>query len=287
MRGATMKKNKKKSQLAAVWGRLKKNKMAVLGLAILCLIVLAAIFADVFFDYEAMAVQQSAALRLKPPSAQHLLGTDNFGRDILSRVMAGSGSTFFVAVCTVLIGCVFGTIVGALTGYFGGFFDNLIMRFNDILLSFPSILLALIFISLTKPGSYNIILALGILFIPSFARIVRSEVIRCRELDFVKSARILGAGHIRIIFAHILPNAAVSLLTAAAIGFNNAVLAEASMSYLGLGIQPPEPSLGRMLYEAQSYLFNAPWYAIGPGVTIILIILGFSMVSEGLRSMQQ
>ena len=127
----------------------------------------------------------------------------------------------------------------------------------------------------------------GILFIPSFARIVRSEVIRCRELDFVKSARILGAGHIRIIFAHILPNAAVSLLTAAAIGFNNAVLAEASMSYLGLGIQPPEPSLGRMLYEAQSYLFNAPWYAIGPGVTIILIILGFSMVSEGLRSMQQ
>ena len=130
-------------------------------------------------------------------------------------------------------------------------------------------------------------LELGILFIPSFARIVRSEVIRCRELDFVKSARILGAGHIRIIFAHILPNAAVSLLTAAAIGFNNAVLAEASMSYLGLGIQPPEPSLGRMLYEAQSYLFNAPWYAIGPGVTIILIILGFSMVSEGLRSMQQ
>ena len=173
------------------------------------------------------------------------------------------------------------------TDNFGGFFDNLIMRFNDILLSFPSILLALIFISLTKPGSYNIILALGILFIPSFARIVRSEVIRCRELDFVKSARILGAGHIRIIFAHILPNAAVSLLTAAAIGFNNAVLAEASMSYLGLGIQPPEPSLGRMLYEAQSYLFNAPWYAIGPGVTIILIILGFSMVSEGLRSMQQ
>ena len=196
-------------------------------------------------------------------SIAHPLGTDNFGRDILSRVMAGSGSTFFVAVCTVLIGCVFGTIVGALTGYFGGFFDNLIMRFNDILLSFPSILLALIFISLTKPGSYNII------------------------LDFVKSARILGAGHIRVIFAHILPNAAVSLLTAAAIGFNNAVLAEASMSYLGLGIQPPEPSLGRMLYEAQSYLFNAPWYAIGPGVTIILIILGFSMVSEGLRSMQQ
>lgn len=160
------------------------------------------------------------------------------------------------------------------------------MRFNDILLSFPSILLALIFISLTKPGSTTSFWRWES-FLSRVLRIVRSEVIRCRELDFVKSARILGAGHIRIIFAHILPNAAVSLLTAAAIGFNNAVLAEASMSYLGLGIQPPEPSLGRMLYEAQSYLFNAPWYAIGPGVTIILIILGFSMVSEGLRSMQQ
>ena len=235
------------------------------------------------YDPNAMA----AGPKLAAPSLAHLMGTDSFGRDIFSRVLKGAGTTFCIALATVAIGSVCGVALGAVTGYFGGFFDNLIMRFNDILLSFPSILLALIFISLTKPGSYNIILALGILFIPSFARIVRSEVIRCRELDFVKSARILGAGHIRIIFAHILPNAAVSLLTAAAIGFNNAVLAEASMSYLGLGIQPPEPSLGRMLYEAQSYLFNAPWYAIGPGVTIILIILGFSMVSEGLRSMQQ
>ena len=130
----------------------------------------------------------------------------------------------------------------------------------------------LIFISLMGPGSYNIILALGVLFIPSFARIVRSEVIRCRELDFVKSARIMGASDFRIIFVHILPNAGVSMLTAAAIGFNNAVLAEASMSYLGLGIQPPDPSLGRMLSEAQSYILNAPWYPIAPGITIILII---------------
>ena len=128
------------------------------------------------------------------------------------------------------------------------------------------------------------ILALGIIFIPSFARIVRSEVIRCRELDFVKSAKVMGASPFRIIFAHILPNTAISMLTAAAIGFNNAVLAEASMSYLGLGVQPPQSSLGRMLSEAQSYLYNAPWYAIAPGVTIILIILGFGLIGEGLRS---
>lgn len=210
----------------------RKNYNLMIGGAITLFFLAVALIGQFWTPY-GTTTMDSMAVNLAPCAA-HPLGTDNFGRDILSRVMAGSGSTFFVAVCTVLIGCVFGTIVGALTGYFGGFFDNLIMRFNDILLSFPSILLALIFISLTKPGSYNIILALGILFIPSFARIVRSEVIRCRELDFVKSARILGAGHIRIIFAHILPNAAVSLLTAAAIGFNNAVLAEASMSYLGL-----------------------------------------------------
>ena len=156
-----------------------------------------------------------------------------------------------------------------------------------MILSFPSVLLALILISLIGPGRYNIILALGILFIPSFARIVRSEIIRYKELDFVKSARIMGASDMRIIFVHILPNATVSMLTTAAIGFNNAVLAEASMSYLGLGIQPPEPSLGRMLSEAQSFLLNAPWYPIFPGITIILIILGFSMISEGLRTMQE
>lgn len=263
----------------------KKNWNLIIGTAITVVFLLIALIGQFWTPYSPTAMD-STAVNLAP-CAEHLLGTDNFGRDILSRVMNGSGSTFFVAVCTVSIGCFFGTLVGALTGYFGGWIDNVVMRFNDMLLSFPSILLALIFISLMGPGSYNIILALGILFIPSFARIVRSEVIRCRDLDFVKSVRIMGAGHIRIIFAHILPNAAVSILTAAAIGFNNAVLAEASMSYLGLGIQPPQPSLGRMLYEAQSYILNAPWYAIAPGVTIILIILGFSMVSEGLRALQE
>lgn len=263
----------------------KHNYYLMIGSIITLLFLAAALLGQIWTPYSPTTMD-SMAVNLAPCAA-HPMGTDNFGRDILSRVMAGSGSTFFVALCTVLIGGVFGTLVGALTGYFGGWFDNIVMRFNDILLSFPSILLALIFISLIGAGQYNIILALGILFIPSFARIVRSEVIRCRKLDFVGSAQIMGAGSFRIIFAHILPNAGVSMLTAAAIGFNNAVLAEASMSYLGLGIQPPEPSLGRMLSEAQSYLSNAPWYAIFPGLTIILIILGFSMISEGLRAIQE
>ena len=262
-----------------------RNYNLIIGSAV-TLFFLAAALAGQFWTPYGPTAMNPLAVNLAP-CLVHPMGTDNFGRDILSRVMNGSGSTFFVAVCTVLIGGVFGTLIGAVTGYFGGWLDDIVMRFNDILLSFPSILLALIFISLAGPGRYNIIFALGILFIPSYARIVRSEVIRYKELDFVKSARIMGAGNFRIIFAHILPNARVSILTAAAIGFNNAVLAEASMSYLGLGLQPPEPSLGRMLFEAQSYLFQTPWYAIAPGVTIILIILGFSMVSEGLRSLQE
>lgn len=263
----------------------KRNYNLIIGSTITLLFLAVALLGQIWTPYHPTAMD-AMAVNLAPCGA-HPMGTDNFGRDILSRVMAGSGSTFFVAICTVLIGGVFGTLVGALTGYFGGWFDNVVMRLNDILLSFPSILLALIFISLVGAGQYNIIIALGILFIPSFARIVRSEIIRCRELDFVKSARIMGAGSFRIIFSHILPNAAVSILTAAAIGFNNAVLAEASMSYLGLGIQPPEPSLGRMLSEAQSFLGIAPWYAIFPGITIIVIILGFGMVSEGLRALQE
>ena len=263
----------------------KRNYNLIIGTAITVIFLAAAIIGQFWTPYGPTAMD-SAAVNL-PPSILHPMGTDNFGRDILSRVMNGSGSTFFVAVCTVGIGAVFGTILGAVTGYFGGWIDNVIMRVCDIILSFPSVLLTLIFISVLGTGRYNIIVALGILFIPSFARIVRSEMIRCKELDFVKSAQIMGAGSFRIIFVHILPNAAVSMLTAAAIGFNNAVLAEASMSYLGLGIQPPEPSLGRMLSEAQSYILNAPWYPLFPGITIIVIILGFSLISEGLRTLQE
>lgn len=264
---------------------MKKHYNLKIGLFITAFFLIFAAIGQFWTPYSTTAMD-SMSVNLAP-SAAHLMGTDNFGRDIFSRVMNGCGSTFVVAVSTVAIGFLFGTLIGALTGYYGGWIDNVIMRVNDMILSFPSILLALMIISLVGSGKYNIILALGILFIPSFARIVRSEVIRYRELDFVKSARIMGASDLRIIFFHILPNARVSMLTAATIGFNNAVLAEASMSYLGLGVQPPDPSLGRMLSEAQSYLLNAPWYPIAPGVTIILIIWGFSMISEGLRAFQE
>lgn len=225
----------------------------------------------------------NASEKFMAPSSSHIMGTDNFGRDIFSRVLKGISMTGLVAVSTVAIGGGIGTVIGAVTGYYGGIVDEVIMRINDALNGFPSILLALVIVSIAGPGKYNVIMALGILFIPSFARIVRSEYISLKERDFVKSARLMGAGNLRIIFRHIFPNVLPTLFVTITIGFNNAVLAEAGLSYLGIGIQPPDASLGSMLSDAQSFLFTAPWYAVMPGMTIVLFVLGFSLLAEGIR----
>jgi len=259
----------------------KYNYSLISGICITGFIVLMTIIGNFWTPYDPNEL--NVTLKSTAPGMDHLMGTDNLGRDIFSRVMAGTGTTLYIALCTVFVGGFFGTIIGALTGYFGGWIDEIVMRINDIILSFPSILLALIFVSILGSGQFNIILSLGILFIPSFARIVRSEIIRLKNLDFIESAKVMGAGHLRIIFVHMMPNIVVSMLTTAAIGFNNAILAEASMSYLGIGVQPPDASLGRMISQSQAYLFNAPWFAIFPGIVIILTILGFNLMSEGLR----
>ena len=190
--------------------------------------------------------------------------------------------TFLVGAASIAIGAGIGIFVGALTGYFGGPLDELLMRVNDGLASFPSVLLALVLVSVFGSGKYMIIVALGIVFIPSFARVARSEFIAQKERDYVKNAKLMGAGPCRIMFVHILPNTRGILLSAITIGFNNAVLAEAGLSYLGIGTQPTDVSLGRMLAEAQGYLMKAPWFALAPGLTIVLTVLGFSLISESL-----
>jgi peptide/nickel transport system permease protein len=229
------------------------------------------------YDPDAM----SGSAKLLGPSLRHLLGTDNFGRDIFSRVVRGAGTTLVIAFCTVVIGGVFGTGIGALTGYFGGRVDAVLMRFNDAMTAFPSILLGLVFVSVLGPGTLNVILALGVVFIPSFARVTRSAFASLRDVNYVKSARLMGAGNGRILLVHLLPNTLQVLLPAVTIGFNNAVLAEASMSYLGIGSMS---SLGYMLSEAQSMLYSAPWYALGAGTAIVLMIFGAGLIGEGLRS---
>lgn len=259
----------------------KKNHYLRIGLAITAVITAMALVGCFWTPYAPTAM--SGSEKFAAPSLRHLFGTDNFGRDIFSRVMVGARTTFFISACTVTIGAVVGTLVGALTGYFGGLVDELLMRVNDAVTAFPSILLALVFISLLGFGTYNVILALGIAFIPSYARVIRGEFARQREMNYVKNARLMGASHLRIMLVHILPNTRQVLLPTLAIGFNNAVLAEASMSFLGIGVKPPEVSLGYMMSESQSYMVRAPWYMLTCGSVIVLLILGVSLIGEGLQ----
>ena len=201
----------------------------------------------------------SAAERFHGPSLRHIFGTDNFGRDIFSRVMQGIGTTVIVSSLIVLISAGAGILIGAITGYFGGLLDEVIMRVTDAINSFPSILLALVVISILGRGKQNVIFSLGIVFTPSYVRIVRSEFIRLRDADYIMRARLMGVKKLRILFVHILPNIFSVFWVSVTIGFNNAILAESGMSYLGIGVQHPEASLGNMLSDAQGYLGRAPW----------------------------
>ena len=264
---------------------LKKNPEIYIGMIISGLVVAVLLGGMLLSPYSPDAMDASS--KFAKASGSHILGCDNFGRDIFTRLCLGGATTLLVAFLTVTIGVVFGVIIGALTGYYGGAVDEVIMRFNDAVLAFPSILLALVFISVFGSGTFKVVGALGIVFIPSFARIVRAEFMRCKNLDYVRSARLMGASDLRIMFVHILPNIVPVLLSSTVIGFNNAVLAEASMSYLGIGVQPPQSSLGRMLSDAQAFLFSNPTYALAPGITIAFIVLGFSLLGDGLKKRNQ
>jgi peptide/nickel transport system permease protein len=223
------------------------------------------------------------ARRFLSPRGSHLLGTDNFGRDVFSRIMEGGRYSLLAALATVTLSAAAGSVLGLGSGYAGGAADEILMRLMDALSSFPGILLALVMVSLLDNSAGTLIIALVVLFVPSFTRIMRSGMLQFKNRDFVKAALIWGVPPPRLIFVHILPNVLPSLLSASVLGLSNAILAEATMSYLGLGIQPPLPSWGRMLSESQNYLFNAPWCALAPGFMIMLTVLAFHYLGEGIR----
>lgn len=261
----------------------KWNSYLIIGLVMTSLVVLLALISVFWTPYSTTAM--SSTEKFSGPSFRHLFGTDNFGRDIFSRVMQGIGKTIQISALVVLFSGSVGILVGAVTGYFGGIVDEIIMRITDAINGFPSILLALVVISILGSGIDKLILSLSIVFCPSFIRIVRSEFIKFRDADYIARARLMGTGKLRILFVHILPNVFSTFWVSVMIGFNNAILAESGMSYLGIGVQPPDASLGKMLSDAQGYLTNAPWYALAPGLTIVWIVLGFSLLSEGIRRM--
>ncbi len=261
--------------------KIMKNPYLVIGGIITGIIVLMIIIGLFWTPYE--PTKMNAAEKLQGISFRHLMGTDNMGRDVFSRVMYGSRVTLLIAIGTIIIGAGVGTIIGAVTGFYGGMLDEIAMRIIDALFAFPSILLALVIVSVFGVGWGQLVISLGIAFVPSFARIVRGEVLRCKNMDYIENARLQGVSNLRLIFLHILPNIKGVMASSILIGFNNAVLAEAGLSYLGVGSQPPYASLGRMLSDAQQYMFTRPSYVLCPGIVIVLMVLGFAFLGEGIK----
>jgi peptide/nickel transport system permease protein len=251
------------------------------GAAVGLVIVLMALLSFFWVPYDYNHIDPDK--RLLAPGAKHFMGTDNFGRDIFSRVMAGGRNSLLLALCTVAGAALVGCILGLTAGYVGGIPNEIITRIIDTANSFPGIVLALLLITVMDNNQFSLFIALLILFTPSFTRVIRAGAMQYRNSPFVQVERVLGAGFFRITLIHILPNIAPSLFSACVLGLSNAILAEAAMSYLGLGIQPPNPSWGRMLYESQTWFFNAPWYALAPGLAILLTVLAFHLTAEGLR----
>ena len=252
------------------------------GLILTVIMVGVVIIGQFWTPYDPNAMD--AAVKGQGPTLKHVFGTDNFGRDIFSRILEGAGATLLISFFVVLLGAGAGTLIGALTGYFGGIVDEILMRICDSLTAFPSVLLALIILAILGPGRLNVIFVLGLVFIPSYARIVRTEFSRIKKQNYISLAKLQGIGSLRIMARHMLPNTMPVLLPAISIGFNNAVLAEASMSFLGVGVSASEVSLGRMLSDSQNYILRGmPWYALFVGLTIVLLILGFSLLGEGMQ----
>lgn len=260
-----------------------KNRLALCGLLILMVIIFAAIFAPFLCQYS--PTEQNLLLRLQPPSFEHFLGTDEYGRDIFSRLLYGARVSLLVGLSAVSGALFIGTVIGALAGYHGGWIDNILMRIVDLFNAFPSIFLLITIVTLLEPSLTNIVMVFILLGWTGTARLVRGEFLKLKEEEFVWAARSLGMSDIRIMFLHILPNAAAPIIVAATLGIGGVILAESGLSFLGLGIQPPIPSWGNMLQGAQSLsiMVLAPWYPLFPGLMILLTVLSFNFVGDGLR----
>lgn len=274
---------KKRSPWGEVWRSLKKNKMALAGLFIIIVLFLLALFADQIADYDTVVIKQNLRNRLKPPSAANWLGTDEFGRDIFARLIHGARVSLKVGVLAVGISIVLGGTLGAMAGYYGGKLDNIIMRIMDIFLAVPSILLAIAIVSALGPNLFNLMVAISISSVPSYARIVRASVLSIRDQEFIEAARAIGASDTRIIFRHIIPNALAPVIVQGTLGVAGAILSTAGLSFIGLGIQPPAPEWGSMLSGGRQYLRYAWWVTTFPGLAIMITILSLNLLGDGLR----
>lgn len=264
-----------------IWSQLISRTNAVIGLGIIATFLFMALLAPWISPQDPLA--QDLTRRLVAPNSQHWLGTDGLGRDVLSRIIWGARISLAVGLLAVGLGALIGIAVGLLGGFFGGRLDSLLMRIIDIAMAFPTLLLAIAVVAFFGKGLFNLILAIGLSNVPEFARLTRAEVLRLRNLDYVSSGRALGASSSRLLVRHILPNLIATLIIMATLRFSVAILAEASLSFLQLGVPPPTPSWGVMLSEGQRLLILAPWISILPGFAIAALVLGFNLLGDGLR----
>jgi len=263
------------------WRSFRKSKVALAGMFIILFFVLLAIFGPLIAK-EGIN-EQLAADRLQPPSAEYWLGTDDFGRDILSRIIHGARISLSVGFLSVIASVIVGSFLGIVAGYYGRWTDTIISRIFDIMLAFPSILLAIAIVSVLGPGLENALIAIAIINVPNFGRLIRSKVLSIKEDEYIMSAKAIGMKDARILFSHILPNSMAPVIVQGTLAIATAILEAAALGFLGLGAQAPQPEWGKMLADSKSYLQSAPWTMIFPGLSIALTVLGFNLMGDGLR----
>jgi len=266
---------------ADAWRRLRRSRAAMAGLAVVLLFALAALAAPLVAPHD--PIEQDLEARLLPPSTKFLLGTDDLGRDLLTRIIYGGRTSLTVGIVSVGLALAVGTLLGLVAGFYGRWADSVTMRTMDIMLAFPATLLAIFIVGIRGPGLNNAMLAIGVINIPIFARIVRGSVLRVRQEDFVEAARALGAPQSRLLRRHILPNILAPVIVQSTLGIGSAVLEAAGLSFLGLGAQAPTPEWGAMLTNTREFLRDAPWAATFPGIAILLTVVGFNLLGDGLR----
>ncbi|NUK31732.1 ABC transporter permease [Parageobacillus sp. VR-IP] len=263
------------------WRRFRKNKIALIGLGIVVFFILLAIFAPLLAPYDFK--EPNLAERLQPPSSKHLFGTDDFGRDILSRVLYGARISLWVGFFSVLGSVIVGSLLGIIAGYYGRWIDGIISRLFDIMLAFPSILLAIGIVAVLGPSLQNALIAIAVINIPNFGRLIRSRVLSIKQEEYIMAAKAIGMSDTRILFHHVLPNSMAPIIVQGTLAIATAIIEAAALGFLGLGAQPPNPEWGKMLADSKDFLTQAPWTMIFPGLAIMLTVLGFNLMGDGLR----
>lgn len=263
------------------WTSFKKSKSALVGSGIVLFFVLVAIFGPTFAPQGIN--DQNLSMRLQPPSAEFWLGTDDLGRDIFSRILHGARISLTVGLSAVLISAIAGSFLGIIAGYYGRWVDTMISRLFDIMLAFPSILLAIAIVSILGPSLRNALIAIAVINIPNFGRLIRSRVLSIKEEEYIHAARAIGMKNSRILWKHILPNSMTPVIVQGTLAIATAIIEAAALGFLGLGAEAPQPEWGKMLADARMFLLNAPWAMIFPGLAIMLTVIGFNLMGDGLR----